>query len=84
MVPRSSLSAVTQIKIPLPIGNVTPITHSAGSVYAYINSGISAHLSTFKLLDISTDVEVYEVVGLGIVQFDCQFRLSCAICVKLV
>jgi len=31
-------------------------------------------LSTFKLLDISTCVEVYEMVGLGIVQFDCQFR----------
>jgi len=31
-------------------------------------------LSTSKLLDISTDVEVYEMVGLGIVQFDCQFR----------
>jgi len=31
-------------------------------------------LSIFKLLDISTCVEVYEMVGLGIVQFDCQFR----------
>jgi hypothetical protein len=33
-------------------------------------------LSAFKLLDISTYVEVYEMVGLGIVQFDCQFRPS--------
>jgi len=31
-------------------------------------------LSAFKLLDISTYVEVYEMVGLGIVQFACQFR----------
>ena len=31
-------------------------------------------LSSFKLLDFSSYVEIYEVVGLGIVQFDCQFR----------
>ena len=73
MVPRSSLSAVTQTKIPLPIGNITSITHSAGSAYAYSNAGISARV-TYKLLDISTYVEVYEIVGLQIVQFNCQFR----------